>query len=556
MLKRHGPGGCCCDVCDIDSFSSAVEVTDANSRTIRTKEHPQSPYASWLQLEVLVEPSGIGVILIAWDDSTPGDGIYIEFTPDSPDASSGYISVYTKDDTRIAGPLYVRGGVSDEWHTFTVCYDPDKIPDQLVITFDPADTDIETQQFSVIVPDGFTAGTKAGYGTGNATGDVSVRNYDYDRLWYCGDGTEDCHEYADSWDYYYDLPSRTVCHDCKPCPAGPKPGTAADWTISAGTWTDDKALETYSQDARIISIVGSSGWQISNGIPIVLYPADEGIVGWSDILGRNQVYVKVTHNAASYMTVGVGSLYDEEYDRFYVYLSALSALIGAGTTLTYSFYKVADGGAASLVSGPHTVSSVVSGMQYILLDDDYITLHAVCRQAMFGTGTVGGSRKVTFGGSFNQCHCGGGSLNIPEIPRKYTAVVSGVVQGTYQSGGHYFDHTLLNRSVTLQNYFHLVHGVPFISPSAPCTHSEHNWTTYDSQTMFYGQRVGETVVLHGYAWARSIGMEVQVHFRKVLYGEVDLRDLSGEVLEFADVTTPYVPLVDASNATLTITSVP
>lgn len=550
--KKGNPGCPCCDVCKIDRLTAETEVTQD---TIRDAEHPQAPYPSWLQAEVKAVDGAVARLYLAWDDSTPGDGIYIEFTPDSPNASSGEISVYTKDDRKIAGPLYVRGGVSDEWHTFTICYDPDKIPDQLVIAFDPSDADIETQQFSVIVPDVFSAGRKAGYGTGNATGDVSVRNYNYDRLWYCGDGTEDCHKYADSWDYYYDLPSRTVCHDCKPCPAGPKPGTAADWTILAGTWTDDKALETYSQDARIISIVGSSGWQISNGIPITLYPADEGIVGWSDILGRNQVYIKVTHNAASYMTVAVGSMYDEEYDRFYVYLAAVSALIGAGTTLTYSFYKVADGGAASLVSGPHTVSSVVSGMQYVLLADDYITLHAVCRQAMFGTGTVGGSRKVTFGGSFNQCNCGGGSLNIPAIPRKYTAVVSGVVQGTYQWGGQYFDHTLLNRSVTLRNYFHLTPGDPFMSPSAPCTHSEHN-STYDSQTMFYGQRVGETVVLHGYAWAWSIGMAVQVHFRKVLYGEVDLRNLSGEVLEFADVTTPYVPLVDASNATLTITSVP
>jgi hypothetical protein len=157
---KNKPAKCCCNPCKLDTFAGPVEIVTANTKVIRSKQHPQPPYPPWLQVEMKVENGAIGTIFFLWDDSTPGDGIYVEFIPDSPTAEAGYISVYTKDDTRIAGPWYVLGGISDARHTITLCYDPDTDPEEMVITVDPAGA-YAAQSFDVLLPAGMTIGRKA-----------------------------------------------------------------------------------------------------------------------------------------------------------------------------------------------------------------------------------------------------------------------------------------------------------------------------------------------------------------------------------------------------------
>jgi len=533
----------------------AVEITAANSTTIHSKQHPQSPYPTWLTVEVKVEAGAIDRLFILWDDSTPGDGIYLEFESDTPTATSGTITVYQKDGTQIGDPWFVLGAVSDEWHVFTICYDPDTDPEEMVITIDPAGA-YPAQSLNVLLPAGMTIGRKSGYGTGSGTGSVWFQNYSFERLWYCGNGTEDCHELGDAWDYDYDTPERIACHTCTRCSAGPRISTAADWEVVSGTWTWPS--RTTSSDARIVAIGGQSDWQMyGNGGVSSMAAGDEAIFGWSDAISRNQVYVKYSVSSGT-RTVSAGSYYDERDNRFYFWFSAAGQF-----NITYSVYRVTNGGAPSLESGPTTLNYVTEGMLYYVVGDDYATLHASMRHAMLGTGDNSASGTIVFAGIYNQCDCGGylGGTSTLRPPRKYTAEVSGVVQGDWDlGGGTYFPYNLLNRSGTLRNYFNLSVGTPYTSSCANCCHGNYVIATDIQNTWFYGTYANGYTELHGYAYAFSGGSHCEIHFRKLIFGYQDLRDLVGEVLDYYEMIpsplgVPFKWLVDPRNATFTITSV-
>lgn len=566
--KKGNPGCPCCDPCILDRFSGPVEITDANNTTIRSKQHPQSPYPSWLQVEIKVEHGAIGTIFFLWDDSTPGDGIYIEFIPDNPTADAGYVSVYTKDDTKIAGPWYIAGGVSDEWHTLTVCYDPDTDPEQIVITFGPYGDTYLDQSFNVELPVGMTIGRKAGYGTGNGSGSVWFQNYQFDRLWYCGASpyTEECHELGDDWDYYNELPTRVVCHPCQPCPAGYRstPETAVRTMAGSWAWAGGWA-RTSSNDARFICWAGQDGRYQKGTFSGWTYAGDEIVFGWSDMIGYNQLYLKFTHDI-----VGVsgpvywagGTYYDETYDRFYFWFIALADSLAR--SITYSIYSVTNGGAETLVSGPTPLSVGVYPpvSSYMILGDAYVTLHAEqMRHAMFGTGTI--VHQIAIAGSGNQCGCSGA---VPAVSRKYDAVVAGIVQDSQP-----FNLSLLNRSPTLRNYMHFSYSSPldeccYTIPGpieyligSECCYSDWGQVSGTGTyiTWFFAHLLivdGDYYTdLWGYAQADHWGIgKAQIRFYKRLYGRVDARALVGEVLPFESSLNDYV---DGSSATFTITSV-
>ena len=82
--RRHNPGCPCCGCdCLLDSFDSAIGVTDEEETILRATLHPQKPYPTWLKADVEMDSGTIGRLFFVWDDSDPGDGLYVVFTPQS-----------------------------------------------------------------------------------------------------------------------------------------------------------------------------------------------------------------------------------------------------------------------------------------------------------------------------------------------------------------------------------------------------------------------------------------------------------------------------------------
>jgi hypothetical protein len=294
-------------------------------------------------------------------------------------------------------------------------------------------------------------------------------------------------------------------------------------------------------DAKAISYSGQSSWEGTVTAVVRTYAAnDQGIVCMSDILGYNQVYIVVSKSDASSASIPVGVYYDEHPNRFYWWISRLGA-----ASITYSIYRVTNDGAPSLEVGPTTVAS--SGG--VTFADGYVTVHAPMRNWLIGSGgtTVSG---ILHGGVRNQCACGGG---IRQPPRKYTATVAGIAAGTIA-----FTLGFLNRSaVSLRNYYHFEPGTPYDAPAQNCEHS--SWVVGSGAsytTWFYDDYDGEFTNLYGYAYLEEevsgTRRYVEVRFSKRLFGKVDVRTLSGEVLDFLSASSDGV---DASAATFTITAV-
>lgn len=176
------------------------------------------------------------------------------------------------------------------------------------------------------------------------------------------------------------------------------------------------------------------------------------------------------------------------------------------------------------------------------------------------------------------------------MPRHFTATVSGVAEGTgipcYSTGLTPATRPLkaepYNRSgVTLYNTLHLL---PFCDTRLPCigyccfSNFDNNWSDpavvpdpYDVETSLGISYDGEYTTLTGQARAcqypinpliPSCGWWVSVVlvFTKQIFGQVDPRTLSGEVLTFSHLicNKPTAPsdVLDATGATMTITAVP
>lgn len=183
VLKRGNPGcPCCDDVCKIDRLTAETEVTQD---AIRDAEHPQAPYPSWLQAEVRVGAGAKAVLFLAWDDATPGDGLYLEFTPESaPDLAT--LKIFRKGGAQIGDTLRVGCGELDTWHRITACYDPEA--ERITACVDVGEIGANVYHRQCVyadLPDDFAAGRQAGYGRAGS-GDVAIRNYRFDRLWYYG----------------------------------------------------------------------------------------------------------------------------------------------------------------------------------------------------------------------------------------------------------------------------------------------------------------------------------------------------------------------------------
>ena len=176
-IMKFQPGQPCCeDICEIDKLLAETAFT---TDVIRPAEHPQSPYPAWLQAEVKAAVGDTLKLFLAWDESDPGDGMYIEWTP-ADGATAGTLKLFRKDGTQLGTTLQLLCADAAYWHLITSCYDPDT--QEFTACFDARDSRgyvVRGQCVSATVPTGFTAGTKAGYG-----GAGNVRNYKYDRLWY------------------------------------------------------------------------------------------------------------------------------------------------------------------------------------------------------------------------------------------------------------------------------------------------------------------------------------------------------------------------------------
>lgn len=179
---KNKPAKCCCGPCVIDHYATETAFT---AGVIRSAQHPQSPYPTWLQAEVKAVDGAVARLYLAWDESTPGDGLYIEFTPQD-GATNGTLKLYRKDGTQLGTTLQLLCADETYWHRITACYDPDT--DEFTACFDARDARdyvVQGQCVSATVPSGFAAGRKAGYG-----GTGSIKNYRFERLWYIGAGSE------------------------------------------------------------------------------------------------------------------------------------------------------------------------------------------------------------------------------------------------------------------------------------------------------------------------------------------------------------------------------
>jgi hypothetical protein len=264
-------------------------------------------------------------------------------------------------------------------------------------------------------------------------------------------------------------------------------------------------------------------------------------------------------------------IHDEQHQVLSLRITSIGTLSGSGVTsstrLTYSVYRRTNGGADTLIAGPTAIAPTLTMLQYVFFNESYTTLHAPMRQLLLGSGSFTTYQELQYTGDYylvKQCYCATVS---PPIPREYTANAAGVAQGSSGS----FDHTLLNRSALTLAWSGFVRGDPLGSVTeSGCFHANSGPATGSTvqYTSCYAKRVGNTLELHGYAYAEQMidfsWVKVQVHFLKTIYtksawrDETDIRELSGEVLPFADVT--YVPsgtphIVDATSATLTITAV-
>lgn len=324
------PGDPCCDVCNIDSLSEETAVEDADITTIRASQHPQVPYPAWVQAEVKVSVGDAARIFFAWNDSTPGDGLYAEFTPeDLP--TNGTLKLFRKDGTQLGATLELIDAIADEYHWLIVSYDPDTKKATVCI-------DIKTailvpacgQCISEIVPTDFTQGRKAGYGTGVSTGIVYFRNYNFRRLWYCGENpyTSDCHEFGDAWDYYYALPERIYCHSCG-C------GSSIDLLFGAshvttGTvetgfrFNDNSAF--IIDDADVIQINDQDRY-LKHAVTVICKVGDEPYIGMQTVDGSNKVYARWT---------------------------ITQDIPNSTATFSATIYKVEAGGAPTAIAGPFT----------------------------------------------------------------------------------------------------------------------------------------------------------------------------------------------------------
>lgn len=228
---KNKPAKCCCGPCEIDHYATETAFT---SDVIRSAVHPQSPYPAWLQAEVKAAVGNTLKLFLAWNEASPGDGLYIEFIP-ADGAVDGTLKLFRKDATQLGTTMILPCVEADIWHRITACYGPDR--KTLTVRFEARDAlgvVIFDQCTTADVPADFVAGTKAGYG-----GTGSIKNYQYDRLWYCGDPpyTEDCHAFGDDWDAYYNLPPRTICHECcLTCDLweGTFASIDCDWTLTSG----------------------------------------------------------------------------------------------------------------------------------------------------------------------------------------------------------------------------------------------------------------------------------------------------------------------------------
>lgn len=329
MFKHHGPGGCCCGPCKIDEFAAETVVS---SDVVRSAEHPQSPYPTWLRAEVKLTAGQSAKLFWCWDDATPGDGFYCELTPQN-GTTLGTLKLFRKGGSQLGDTLNVVCADTGRWHRITACYDPDA--NKVQACFDSADERgyvTQNQSVQSVIPNGFACGRKAGYG-GNGT----IRNYQYHRLWYCGTGpgyTDECHVEGDAWDYYYDLPSRVRCHNCGSCTViderftglddGPMPcgwdTAGTNWAVSGGKASGDGKIchlfDTTSGEYLIqatfsIGALGTRGDAVSVSLT---YGSSTTSATWTRVAGASptdpdRYLVTITPGSwTSYVESPVGSI--------------------------------------------------------------------------------------------------------------------------------------------------------------------------------------------------------------------------------------------------------
>ena len=329
---------------------------------------------------------------------------------------------------------------------------------------------------------------------------------------------------------------------------------SSEWTIDSGTWGSSRPSGgTTSTDALIIAShtqdAGNATWQRFH-IATNVSSGDKAQFGISDDGGDNRVYVEFTHNISN-PAINGGLYYDDDYGKFYFWISAITSQIDSGSTITYSVYRVTSGGSPTLVSGPTVLASTATGgiPSYMINGDDSTTTHTTMPRLMFGTGdTAASTVSYTYSGSENLCDCD--SDIYQRKPRKYTAVVSGIATDTrictlfIGSVPLYVPVGEVNGTFTLRNYNML--GV-FLWPVYSCGHQEWGLADpYSAQSAyaveFWSYWDGADTVLKGdvvitgptgFGCAHS-QFSVRVNFGKTVSGHIDVRALSGESLPLID----------------------
>jgi len=232
---RNKPAKCCCtEICliqssaldsdkeltnhfnleDAGNFSyhgapfDAIQISASSQTATANTVHPQSPYPPRVQIEFYGDNIGSQVRIIL------GGAIVVQVTIGDDTADLDILDA--SDDSELCDTVVCAGIDRNEWHRLIACYNPDT---NIVAVYldDIADTiGVNSYESCAFFEGDMSA--YAAFGTGpDHIDNVYVRNFRFWRLWYCGNGTEDCYELDE---YQGMAPVRIKCFDCRcanPC---------------------------------------------------------------------------------------------------------------------------------------------------------------------------------------------------------------------------------------------------------------------------------------------------------------------------------------------------
>jgi len=216
--------------------------------------HPQSPYPARVQAMVSGPSAAKIRLFLSWDP-TADDAVIVELIPGTACGTLNIIHRVSGTETTQCTTPAPRA-VANAWHKLAGCYDPDTGLARAWVV--PDDTNEATEAGCEITS--HTDGSTAGFGTASTTGTVSFDDFEFFRLWYYGDGTEEENEYYGG-----------ERHECEPCESyrcawavghfDDEDNLACEWWEDTADWSIDETAETISTTVSTSTILHKSPYR-------------------------------------------------------------------------------------------------------------------------------------------------------------------------------------------------------------------------------------------------------------------------------------------------------